>query len=38
MKNDVLRLAGRILLAVFFIAEAIDKIRRFQEWTNFRYI
>ena len=30
---DVLLLIGRGLLAVFFVVEAIDKIRRFKEWT-----
>lgn len=35
MTNDVLLLAGRLLLAVFFVSEAVDKIRRFSEWTAF---
>ena len=30
----ILPIVGRFLLAFFFVAEAIDKIRRFQEWTN----
>ena len=35
MKTDVLLLIGRLLLSVFFISEAVDKIRRFNEWTEF---
>ena len=35
MKNDVLLLIGRLMLSVFFVAEAFDKIDRFQEWTEF---
>lgn len=35
MNKDVLLLVGRLLLAVFFVSEAVDKIRRFSEWTAF---
>ena len=34
MGTDLLLLFGRILLSVFFVVEAIDKIRRFKEWTQ----
>ena len=33
MTHDLLLLAGRLLLAVFFVHEAADKIRRFSQWT-----
>lgn len=32
---DVLLLLGRLLLSVFFVAEAVDKIRRFGFWSSF---
>ena len=35
MGTDLLLLLGRLLLAVFFVSEAVDKIRRFKEWTAF---
>lgn len=35
MGVDVLLLLGRVLLSVFFVAEAVDKIRRFSAWTEF---
>ena len=35
MTTDVLLLVGRLLLSVFFVAEAVDKVRRFKEWTEF---
>ena len=35
MGTDLLLLLGRLMLAVFFVSEAVDKVRRFREWTEF---
>ena len=35
MALDVLLLLGRVLLTTFFVVEAVDKVRRFKEWTAF---
>lgn len=35
MFRDVLLLVGRLLLSVFFVTEAADKILHFQQWVDF---
>ena len=35
MGEDIQRLLGRLLLSVFFVSEATDKIRHFEQWVTF---